>query len=51
MYSTKIIAANSIAYNNAFMSLKTCFKFSVSMLPIYKSNDIISQINLNCEVN
>ena len=35
----------------AFISLKACFKFSVCMLPKSQSNDLILQINLNCEVN
>ena len=35
----------------AFASLKTRFKFSVCMLPISQSNDLILQINLNCKVN
>ena len=35
----------------ASISLKARFKFSVCMLPISKSNDLILQINLNCEVN
>ena len=35
----------------AFASLKAHFSFSVCMLPISQSNDLILQINLNCEVN
>ena len=35
----------------AFASLKARFKFSVCILPISQSNDLVLQINLNCEVN
>ena len=35
----------------AFISPIAHFKFSVCMLPISQSNDLILQINLNCEVN
>ena len=35
----------------AFISPKTRFKSSVCILPISQSNDLVMQINLNCEVN